>query len=289
MSLFGFTNEIEREFSLLWVEINKAEQPDAYFPLWQSFQLFDTKTGQLDETIKGKPQHARCIYCNKTVAAWGKAKPKRSAWSGGMPEPLTSANHTHTIPCAEVWAWKTLSRWALGDCRSSGEALAIENWRREISREVKNSDRYHPSAPQVLAMFDRLPSNDMAIVQAIEIFVASFGHELADADWKAFVHGTTEQHPHVFMPFQFADAEYGDWGMCPCGRIEWRGQDMPYADRLIGWEGWGEGPAARAALESQMRAFDLHEGPLLPMKPIKHVRHIPTSRTPVEPLVSPTQ
>lgn len=216
-------------FGHLWADINGAEQPGCTFPTYAHTQLFDTKSNALSEPqyLSGKPQSARCIFCNKTVAAWGKLpkrKTQRGLWSE-HPAALESAIKQHTPKCVEEWAWRKLSRWQLGACRSQAEHAAIDSWLNGVHSYMKHrGDWNFAHASFVEAMLPRLPRKDPAVWHAIEIFVASLGHQHLDIDWAAHPkHGTSEKNQHVLFPFKFGDAAFGVWGMCPCGVIEWRG------------------------------------------------------------------
>lgn len=233
-----------------------------------AFQL--VKQGTTEPlTNDGQAQSARCVFCLKALKSWGaKPKGKKQAYWNKYDQ-LKDLQNTHTPTCAEDWAWRTLAKW--WHETGSREVLIITKWLHKLVDQVKNGESrgYLPqnhvglrAADLIVKMFPRLPSRDMKIVQAIELWIQETGFESRQwPDYKPFTHGT-ESHPHVFLPTKFADAEYGVWGMCPCGMIEWRGEDMPLEDRLIGWDRAGNGRAVRVGEHLHMKPVDekLHIG-----------------------------
>ncbi len=226
----------------LWTRLNEATLPDAHFPINLSCQLFDTKTGRFDGArITGRAQNARCIYCNKQIASWGvvggKAKRHQAANGGGryIPQAFEDAHHKHTDACAEAWLWGKLARWSTRQLASDAERIVIESWRYKLERRiVRAGDWDAPVIRNILAMFDRLPTTDMEVVQAIELGLIGSKYVLSTwpDNWHVDPHGTGN-NPHVYTPSKVPPAHWGHvgvdagpygtlhivagWHRCPCG------------------------------------------------------------------------
>jgi hypothetical protein len=155
--------------------IDSIENYDKKRPLYRSsFALRDIKSGQFHSYVTGKAQQAICVFCNKSVASWGKiVKAKRSSGQHIKCGALQNAKINHTPKCYPVWIKSIFYSYAQGKLPPHLESFinsVNERWRR-------HSDHRWPGCPKCWldSVYASLPAKPGTVDSInIEILADSF-------------------------------------------------------------------------------------------------------------------